>query len=43
MIKIIAALSSNRVIGNNGKIPWFIKGLECLEERTFTGKKRNNI
>ena len=26
MIKIIAALSSNRVIGNNGKIPWFIKG-----------------
>ena len=26
MIKIIAALSSNRVIGNDGKIPWFIKG-----------------
>tara|TARA_B100001057_G_scaffold485434_1_gene565144 strand:+ start:492 stop:974 length:483 start_codon:yes stop_codon:yes gene_type:complete len=25
-IKIIAALSSNYVIGNDGKIPWFIKG-----------------
>tara|TARA_B100000035_G_scaffold310947_1_gene319643 strand:- start:9482 stop:9964 length:483 start_codon:yes stop_codon:yes gene_type:complete len=25
-IKIIAALSNNRVIGNKGKIPWFIKG-----------------
>ena len=25
-IKIIAALSTNRVIGNKGKIPWFIKG-----------------
>ena len=25
-IKIIAALSINRVIGNEGKIPWFIRG-----------------
>ena len=25
-IKIISALSSNRVIGYDGKIPWFIKG-----------------
>ena len=25
-IKIISALSSNFVIGNDGKIPWFIKG-----------------
>ena len=25
-IKIIAALSKNRVIGNEGKIPWFIRG-----------------
>ncbi len=25
-IKIIAALSKNRVIGHNGEIPWFIKG-----------------
>ena len=25
-IKIIAALSSNYVIGDDGKIPWFIKG-----------------
>src|SRR5436190_1742274 len=26
MISIIAAMSKNRVIGNNGSIPWFIKG-----------------
>ncbi len=26
LIKIIAALSSNYVIGDDGKIPWFIKG-----------------
>ena len=25
-IKIIAALSTNRVIGDKGKIPWFIRG-----------------
>ena len=25
-IKIISALSSNYIIGSNGKIPWFIKG-----------------
>ena len=25
-IKIIAAHSSNRIIGNKGTIPWFIKG-----------------
>ena len=25
-IKIIAALSINRVIGDKGKIPWFISG-----------------
>ena len=25
-IKIIAALSSNYVIGDEGKIPWFING-----------------
>ena len=25
-IKIIAALSTNRVIGNKGKIPWYIRG-----------------
>ena len=36
-IKIIAALSSNRVIGNKGKIPWFIKGeLKRFKNITMT-------
>lgn len=26
MISIIVAMSENNVIGNNGKIPWKIKG-----------------
>ena len=35
-IKIISALSSNRVIGNDGKIPWFIKGeLKRFKELTL--------
>ena len=35
-IKIISALSSNRVIGYNGKIPWFIKGeLKRFKELTL--------
>ncbi len=35
-IKIIAALSANRVIGNKGKIPWFIKGeLKRFKEITM--------
>jgi dihydrofolate reductase len=35
-IKIIAALSSNRVIGYDGKIPWFIKGeLKRFKELTL--------
>ena len=35
-IKIISALSSNRVIGYDGKIPWFIKGeLKRFKELTL--------
>ena len=35
-IKIIAALSSNYVIGNSGKIPWFIRGeLKRFKEITI--------
>ena len=35
-IKIISALSSNFVIGNDGKIPWFIKGeLKRFKELTL--------
>ena len=35
-IKIISALSSNRVIGSDGKIPWFIKGeLKRFKELTL--------
>ena len=35
-IKIISALSSNRVIGCDGKIPWFIKGeLKRFKELTL--------
>tara|TARA_B100001059_G_scaffold234413_1_gene276939 strand:+ start:196 stop:678 length:483 start_codon:yes stop_codon:yes gene_type:complete len=35
-IKIISALSSNHVIGNDGKIPWFIKGeLKRFKELTL--------
>ena len=36
-IKIIAALSINRVIGNEGKIPWFIRGeLTRFEDITMS-------
>jgi dihydrofolate reductase len=39
-IKIISALSSNFVIGNDGKIPWFIKGeLKRFKELTLN----NNV
>tara|TARA_B100001113_G_scaffold74343_1_gene57838 strand:+ start:487 stop:969 length:483 start_codon:yes stop_codon:yes gene_type:complete len=39
-IKIIAALSSNYVIGDKGKIPWFIKGeLKRFREITIN----NNV
>ena len=35
-IKIISALSSNHIIGNDGKIPWFIKGeLKRFKELTL--------
>ena len=35
-IKIISALSNNHIIGNDGKIPWFIKGeLKRFKELTL--------
>ena len=39
MISLIVAMSNNRVIGNNGKIPWNIKG----EQKRFKELTTDNV
>lgn len=39
MIALIVAYSKNRIIGNNGKIPWKIKG----EQKRFKELTTNNV
>ncbi len=38
MISIIAAISNNKVLGNNGVIPWHIKGEQKRFKELTTGK-----